>query len=428
MNRITLLSILTYGVIVLGLATMDGNLIALAIPLVVYLIAAFIYRPPGLQLKATRTISDPYAAQDAPVLVKVSIVNEGPQVEELLIEDVVPRALEIIDGTTSMFTTIRPGGTIELEYIVSGKRGSFEFNTIWIRASDHLDLFRRAVKLSAPARLLILPEIRKLGRVAIRPLQTRFYAGLIPSRQGGSGTDFFGVRTYQLGDPLRWINWRISARHPRSMFTNEFESERIADVGLILDARKRSDIQVADESLFNHAVRATASLAEAFLNDGNRVGLLIYGGTLERTFPGYGKIQRNRILCALAQSQTGDHQIFKDLNYLPTRFFPAKSQLVLISPLCSDDLPILQRLRAFGYHLLVISPDPVAFEYAHLQSHPDSDLAVRIARMERTLLLRQLRRLGILVVDWQIDKPLDQTVLSSLSRLPQWIRTMGVRI
>lgn len=424
MNRSTLLSILVLGVLILGFSTLNGKIIALAIPLILFLMSAIAYRPQALQLNAIRTISDDQTAQDVPVVVKLSLVNEGPEIEELLIEDTVPSSLVVVKGASRVFTTLQSGETVKLEYAIRGKRGSFEFDRVQIRASDHLDLFRQQRKFSAPARLLVLPEVSRLERVAIRPFRTRFYAGLNPSRQGGSGTDFFGVRPYQPGDPLHGINWRLSARHPRSMFTNEFESERIADVGLILDARARNDIRVEADSLFNHAIRATASLAEVFLRDGNRVSLLIYGGMLQRTFPGYGKLQRKRILRALALAQTGDSEVFKNLNYFPTRFFPAKSQLVLISSLSLDDLPTLRRLRAFGYHVLVISPDPVTFEKTHLKLQPDVLLAARIARIERTLLLRRLRQLGVIVVDWQVNAPLDQTLFASLSRLPHWFYAM----
>jgi uncharacterized protein (DUF58 family) len=428
MNRSTFLSILVLGVLIFGLSILNGKIVALAIPFILYLMSAVVYRPHEIQLKANRIISDDQIAQDAPVVVKLSIVNEGPEIEELLIEDIVPSSLVVIKGTPRVFTTLQSGGTVELEYAIRGKRGGFEFDRVQVRASDHLDIFRQHRNLSAPAGLLILPEVSRLGRVAIRPFRTRFYAGLNPSRQGGSGTDFFGVRVYRSGDPLHGINWRLSTRHPLSMFTNEFESERIADVGLILDARARNDVHMEADSLFSHAVRATASLAEAFLNDGNRVSLLIYGGMLQRTFPGYGRLQRERVLCALAQAQTGDSEVFKSLNYFPTRFFPAKSQLVFISSLSLDDLSTFLRLRALGYHVLVISPDPVAFEKAHLKSQPEVLLAARIARVERTLLLNRLRRLGVIVVDWQVNKPLDQTLFASLHRLPHWFYAMEVMV
>ena len=221
-------------------------------------------------------------------------------------------------------------------------------------------------------------------------------------------------------------HWRLSARHPRTLFTNEFEQERIADVGLILDARQRSDIRLKGDSLFEYGIRAAAALAGAFLNDGNRVGLLVYGRNLDWTFPGYGKVQRERILRALTRAKTGESLVFDNLDYLPTRFFPARSQIVVISPLCREDLSMLIRLRAHGYQLLLISPDPITFEAKALGSRPIIDLAVRIAHLERTLLLRNLRQAGIQIVDWQVDQPFDQTVHTSLHRLPYWYRVIGV--
>jgi uncharacterized protein (DUF58 family) len=280
--------------------------------------------------------------------------------------------------------------------------------------------------LPAPGQLLVLPRVSKLRAVAIRPLRTRSYAGPVPARQGGSGVDFFGVREYQAGDARRWINWRVSARHPRSLFTNEFEQERIADVGLILDARQRSEVRIRGESLFEHAVQATASLAGAFLDNGNRVGLLIYGRSLDWTFPGYGKVQRERIVQALAHARTGDSQVFDRLDYLPTRLFPAQSQIVLVSPLWRDDLPTLLRLRAHRYQVLVIRPDPISLEIQALAPRPEVQLATRIAHLERTLLLRRLLQAGVAVVDWPVDKPLDQAIYARLGRVPQWLRFAGV--
>jgi uncharacterized protein (DUF58 family) len=236
------------------------------------------------------------------------------------------------------------------------------------------------------------------------------------------------VREYQSGDPRRWINWKQSARHPQKLFTNEFEQERIADVGLILDARMRSEVRVNGASLFEHAVHATASLANTFLRDGNRVGLLIYGGFLAWVFPGYGKLQEERILQSLSQAEPGESLVFDNLDYLPTRFFPARSQIVLISPLFKEDLPILLRLRARGYQLLVISPDPITFEINALENQPETELAAKIARMERVLLIRKTLQAGIQIASWQVDKPLDQTLHASLGRRPYWYRAVGLEM
>jgi uncharacterized protein (DUF58 family) len=417
---------LAYALLLAGLITLNGALLVLVLPLVVYVGASLLRGPGQVQLEAERTLSADRVTAGMPVEVHLSVTNMGPTLEEALFEDQIPDGLAVIDGEPRAFASLPEGDSLHLAYTVRARRGGFELSPVHVTASDHLGLFRKQAVLQAPAHFSVLPDTSRLRRIAIRPRRTRTSSGPVPSRQGGSGVDFFGVREYQMGDPRRWINWRASARHPRSLFTNEFEQERIADVGLILDARRRSDVGSGDGSLFEHAIRATASLADRFLSDGNRVGLLVYGRSLDWTFPGYGKIQRERILRALARAQTGESQVFDKLDYLPTGFFPAQSQLVLISPLSLDDLPMLIRLRARGYEVLIIRPDPLSIELQSLEPKPSVTLAARIVAVERTLLRRKLQQAGIQVVDWRVDRAFDQAIHTALGRRPQWFRAVPV--
>ncbi|MFC2023253.1 DUF58 domain-containing protein [Chloroflexota bacterium] len=426
MRRFLLLAGLVYLLLLAGLVLVDGRVLALALPLVVYLATALIFAPGDAELEVTRSLSDDRVHGGKQVVIRLGITNQGSSLEQILVQDLPPERLRIVEGESEALTSLRPGETIELEYSVQAVRGSHVFRDVRVTASDALGLFRREVVYSVPEKLSVLPDVLRLRRLPIRPLRTRGYAGPVPARQGGSGIDFFGVREYQTGDRQRWINWRISARHPHALFTNEFEQERIADVGLILDARSRSSIDSGGDSLFEHSIRATAALAAAFLNDGNRVGLLVYGRLLDWTLPGYGKVQRERILQSLSRAETGESRIFDSLTYLPTRFFPAKCQLVLVSPLSLEDLPMLIRLRAQGYQLLVVRPDPIAFEVAALPPRPEVVLAERIVRVERLLLLRKLQQAGIQVVDWSVDQPFDQVVHASLGRQTTWHRGIGM--
>ncbi|HLF28690.1 MAG TPA: DUF58 domain-containing protein [Anaerolineae bacterium] len=421
-TRSLLLNGLVYGLVLVGLASLNGGLLALVIPFVIYLAAGLMGAPEKLQLTATHAVSDERAAQGAPIVVKLSVTNAGAHLAEVLIEDVLSRPLDVIGGESRLMTQLAPGATVELRYILRAARGAYRFQGIRVTAYDHFGLFQRQTTLPVSNRLIVMPQIAKLRRVAIRPRQTRAYAGPIPARRGGPGVEFFGVRGYQPGDSQRWINWKASARHPGALFTTEFEQERVADVGLILDARRRTHTPALGDSLFELMAQAAAALAEPILNEGNRVGLLIYGSFLDWTIPGYGKVQRERILQALAKAEPGDSQVFDKLDLLPTRLFPPESQLILISPLVKDDLPVLTRLRARGYQLLVVSPDPTPLEAEALGRRPGIELAARIARMERSLLLHQLRHAGIRIVDWQIDAPLDHIVHASLGRTPVWFR------
>lgn len=420
MNRLLFLGLLTYLIALLGLASLNGGILALTIPLLIFIGASLLYGPEQPNISISRRLSTDRAKENALVQVTLTVTNEGGRLELVHIKDAPPRKLALIEGETDVLTTLNPGETVTLEYTLQGQRGRYQFGNVFVRAADYFRLFKRDFSLEADSKtsmvdLFIYPEVFRIQRIPIRPRQTKAYAGPIPARLGGTGIDFFGVRNYQPGDSLRHINWRANARHAGQFFTNEFEQERVADVGIILDARQRSNIQVGDESLFEYTIQAAATLAASFLGDGNRVGLLRYGDFLDWTVPGYGRIQQERILQSLARAQTGDSLVFDQLEKLPTRLFPAKSQLVLVSPMVMDDAPFLPRLLARGYSLLVISPDPVSFEAGLLEKSELVDTAVRIARIERALLISKLRQAGIQVFDWDVRIPFDRALGANMA-------------
>lgn len=411
-QRLFFLCLVVYGLLFLGLATLNGGIILLAVPLLIFLSSALFYQPPEANLSSSRTLSAKDVIQGVPVTIKLNILNQGAEIEEIFIKDGLPADVELVSGKTSAVSALPEGGSVSLEYTVLAKRGRHYFRDINFTCSDSLGFFHKETSLYKPGFLMVLPKAQKLKSVSIRPRRTHGFSGPVPSRKVGAGVNFMGVRQYRVGDPLRWINWRVSARHAEDLYTNEFEQDRIVDVGLILDARMQSDVrgEGEEDGLFEHSIRATVALADSFLADGNRVGMLIYGRGMEFTMPGYGKIQRQRILQALASARTGSSFAFKSLENLPTRFFPSHSQIVLVSPLEHADLPVLTQLRALGYELLVVSPDAIAFEAGHLKKGKSTELAIRIARIERQLLIREMKRVGIPVVDWQVDQSLDQAL------------------
>ena len=143
MRRLLLISVLVYLLLILGLASGNGGIIALSIPLVIYLTATLLYAPESLQLQVIRTLSADRVSQATLVDVRVSITNLGSHLEEVLLEDVVPNALEMMEGIPQALTEMKPGQTILLEYTVRGVRGRHVFEEVKVRASDRLGLFHR---------------------------------------------------------------------------------------------------------------------------------------------------------------------------------------------------------------------------------------------------------------------------------------------
>lgn len=408
---------LLFGMVSVGLITLNAVVIALALPLIAYIAVAVFFAPKSLDLDVKRELSTDKITQGMDVAIKIRARNQGDSVEELYVVDLLAAPIQNLEGQTACVASPQPGEVVEFQYHLRGMRGRYRYEAVQTWALDPFGLFEIRALFPAPGDILVYPQVIPLKSLSIRPPQTKGFSGPIPSRKSGAGMNFFGVREYQLGDSLRHINWKVSARHLLDLFTNEYEQERIADVGLILDARTHGDLTYRGQRLFEYAVLATGSLAEMFLADGHCLSLLIYGPGIARVFPGYGKIQRERVLRALAYADTGMNYALEHLRYLPARLLPPRCQLVYISPLYPEDLEPLVRFQSQGYEVLVVSPDPVYFEWmsaAH-QSQPGFRLATRFAQVERSLLFNNLRRAGIQVFNWKVDQPL--TVLMDRIRL-----------
>jgi uncharacterized protein (DUF58 family) len=423
MSRASFLGFLVFGLVLAGLVGLNGAVEALTIPLLLYWGYALWRAPDAIHLTVERELSSERAAPHSPVRVKLKVSNSGQSLEELTLEDVISPSLLVEDGSNHHLISLPKDGNFAFEYTVTGPRGAFPFERLHAEAADHLGLLRVVADIRTFGQLLIFPALARIRDVPIHPRRTRVYAGTIPARVGGAGVEFFGVRAFETGDPLGRINWRISARHMEDLYSNEFQQERVADVAVVLDGRERSNLYAGVHSLFEHSVLAAGAIADALLHQGNRVGLLVYSQFLQWTYPGYGRVQRERILYALSRAEPGASQVFEGLQYLPARLFPPQSQIILISPLLEDDYSTLVQLRARGYQVMIVAPDPVGFEAGRLRPRPskfaraDIDLSARIIRLERAWMLARLRRAGVHVIEWDVSYPFDQISRSAFRRV-----------
>jgi uncharacterized protein (DUF58 family) len=418
-NKTLVVGLFIVGLLVIALSTRNGDIAWMILFFLAYLLVGIWQSPPleRLSFSAGRKLEQSRSNGIASVEMRLSVQNKAAQAVHLLVDDNIQPGMKIIDGELSRRVTLQPGEMAEMVYTFTAIRGNFLWQSIPVLVSDPLDLIQARLLLPAKAATQIQPAFKKFKSIPLRPHSTLHVPGSIPAKLGGSGTDFFGVREYHAGDPLRSLDWRLTARHPRRFFTKEFEQKEIADIGLILDARQSAELRIGEESLFEHSVGATASLAEMFLHQGHRVSLLVYGRTMLNVFPGYGKMQRQRVMSCLSKATVdSDKQTTVPLNYLPIRMFPSKALIILVSSHTAADRPLFVRLRAYGYQVLLVSPDPIDFARPTLGHDATSQLAILAGRLERRLQLKNISQLQIRVIDWQVSQPLFPLVRNALTR------------
>jgi len=392
-----------------GLLLLNGSIVAAAVPLLLFVSVRMLSspRPVASDLRLVRTVDQLRATEGDKIDVELSVTNSGPAVALLSVTDDPPAGLTPSEGHVQFLGRLPAQGNETISYTVLARRGLHAFDEVQVRVWSPWGLAMRESHVRLDTDVKVHPRIEKIDPIAIHPQRTRAFAGPVRANRGGQGLDFFGCRAYTPGDDVRRINWRAYARQD-SLIVNEYELERIADVNIILDARARSHARLDGETTFDHSVRAAASLASHFLEQGNNVGLLIYGDYIRWAFPGIGRLQQERILDELAEARLGDKAVFEELRFIPTRLFPPRSQLVLVSPLVDeDDIEIIALLVDRGYSVLVVCPHSLTLtDEEHLSADDRPvDLAERILGLKMDLFLGSLARIGTSVIDWRVDEP-----------------------
>jgi uncharacterized protein (DUF58 family) len=420
-NKALSVGLIIFVLLLVALVARNGDIAWMIMPFLAYLGAGILQTPAleNVRLSAKRTLGQSRSNGVGVVDVRLTIQNQSPGTVSLSIQETMQDGMKFTGGELGRLVALCSGESTDLSYTFTAVRGNFSWKTIRVVVSDPLGLIESEMLLPADAMIQIRPQIKKFKAIPFRPHSTLHSPGSIPARFGGSGTDFYGVREYHSGDSLRWLDWRLTARHPRKFFTKEFEQEEIADIGLILDARQRTELRIGEESLFESSIGATASLAEMFLHQGHRVSLLVFGEKMFNAYPGYGKQQLHRIMNCLSRAQIRkENGASVNLDFLPLWMFPNHALVIIISSHTSDDRSFFLRLRASGYQALLISPDPVDFAYPALAREQDiaNRLAIRVTRLERRIHLNKIAHLQIPVIDWQVNHPLFPLVRNALTR------------
>jgi uncharacterized protein (DUF58 family) len=409
------LTLFSLAIFLIALAAKNGTIALFALPVLVYLFTGIWLSPTKIELTASRQIEKTNENNDQNFTQKLTLTNQGAQPICLQISDAVFPDMNVQNGELQQSLQLTASDTFTLNYQFSLLRGCHTWKNTHVIVSDPLQVYQQHILLPAIASVTVKPQVSQLQHIPLHPRKTLHMTGNIPARIAGSGTDIWGVRQYQTGDQLRRINWQKIARNPGQLYTNEFEQEEISDIGLILDARSLGNHPSMETELLERNIQAVASLADRFLREGNRVGLLIFGSKLVHLFPGYGKNQLNKVLFNLALVEQRPYISLNQLQYLPFRLFPARAQIIMVSAYNRNDIEGYKRLRAYGYPLMLLSPDPFSDNAAY--TNPILELSYQAAQAERQMQLEKLARLGVRVINWTGEQSLNSALQSGLHQI-----------
>jgi uncharacterized protein (DUF58 family) len=145
----------------------------------------------------------------------------------------------------------------------------------------------------------VLPSPEHLRRLLPAPA-SQSTAGVHISRFVADGFDFAELRPFAIGDRLRDVNWRASARSDQ-LQTNRRHPDRSGEIVLLLDtfADGIGTASTTAQAALTRAARAAWSLAQLHLDVQDRVGLAAQGRVVTQLRPRSGDRARYDLLGTL---------------------------------------------------------------------------------------------------------------------------------
>jgi uncharacterized protein (DUF58 family) len=318
------------------------------------LLDGFALRQPRLQ--ATRSL-EPHLALGVRQRIDIKIVNHEPRRQQLWLTDFPPVQLHLEGLPVKL--DIEPGEFAQVRYSITPRqRGLAEFGQLCCRVTSGWGLWEKNFYYGETQQTKIYPNYKPLFRSSfIGSEQLYTDLGLQLRQRRGEGTDFHQLRDFRVGDSLRQIDWRASARFHKPI-SREYQEERDQQVVFLLDCGRRMRAKDGEISHFDHALNALLISAFVALRQGDSVGLLSFAGQSRWVAPIKGRFQISRLLEQIydldSSATTSDY--LEVARQLMTRQ-PRRSLIVLISslePQDSDDLVKAARLLS-QHHLVMVA-------------------------------------------------------------------------
>ena len=203
------------------------------------------------------------------------------------------------------------------------------------------------------------PEIlTKINNLELRAklVVEGFITGLHQSPFHGFSVEFAQHRPYNIGDNLRYVDWKVLGRTDR-YYIKQYEEETNLKAYILLDTSRSMDFSSGGITKLMYAKYFGAALAYLMISQRDAVGLALFGETVKKMLPPRSATSYLQpILLEMDGAQPeGETDISSILHQLAERL-KRRGLIILISDLFDQPEKVLSGLRHFrhGHHEVLI--------------------------------------------------------------------------
>ncbi len=297
------------------------------------------------------------------------------------------------------------------------RRGDQQSAAITARSIGPLGLAGRQRSRRVPATVRVLPPFLSRKHLPSRLARLRDMDGLLPTLTRGQGTEFDSLREYVIGDDVRSIDWRATARRS-DVVVRTWRPERDRRVVIVLDTGRTAAGRVGVDPTagdpngwprLDWSMDAALLLAALASRAGDTVDFLAHDRVTKAAVFGASRTElMGRVVEAMAPLRPA--LIESDATAMVSAVIRRTRRRALVvlmtdlnaSALDEGLLPVLAQLSSKHQVIVAAVADPRVDELAAGRSDAAAvydAAAAEHSRSERSAIASRLRRSGVEVVD-----------------------------
>ncbi len=226
---------------------------------------------------------------------------------------------------------VKAKSTLELKYsCFCPQRGKYNLGPISIYFFDPLGIFFIKKTYYLYSEVYVYPKIFNIKNFPPLAKGILPWFGISTSRTSGDDDEFFGIREYKQGDPIKRIHWPSTARHNK-LIVKQFQNQNFAKATIIFDLEKDKNFGQAKDSIAEYTIRIAASVANYLTSRNIPVKIMAHTGEIVNMPFNRGAEHLDDILKFLAGAQVESRvslaEIFEDFS----RYISNENTLIVIT-------------------------------------------------------------------------------------------------
>lgn len=194
--------------------------------------------------------------------------------------DEIPEQFQVRDF--SIQRKLEASSSSEIQYKLRPvERGEYHFGKLNIYVTSVFGLIARRFIADDNAMVPTYPSFMQLRKYDLIAISNNLHQyGIKKIRKIGHTMEFEQIKDYVLGDDLRTINWKATAKRNQLM-VNQFQDEKSQPVYSIIDKGRMMKMPFNGLTLLDYAINAALVISNVVLKKQDKAGILAFSKKVE---------------------------------------------------------------------------------------------------------------------------------------------------